>query len=518
MDQVSAIPHTTSDAARVPVVGIYGISGSGKSHLLRELRHHFGKEFLYFEGAEEVASLVDGGLEVFNGLESSTKIHIRRLAIRNIGEKCNTENKTGIVVGNAVLWSDEHYSPITISTEEDFQIFTHIFYLDINVEIVSQRCRKDPARQRTALLVEKLHQWQTAEKIHLRDACYRHGILFAILDMEAANLTNVTSLLYNFRSYSESSNLRDVETHLHDIMKLGTDPVKSVLLFDGDRTLSAPDTGALMWSQLSREFANESPLKKIFDSPLGYSHAAFRQAEMVHHENYSCEELEIVCDEIFKHVELYPQMKQLLQQVVDGEHSKAIVITCGLQSAWEQTLARHGFVEIQVLGSGRFDDTVIDPNVKAAVVEWLHTSYNVHVTAFGDSPVDRLMLGVADRAVVVVGDEEHRSKSMEQELGMAIRDGFLKPVQAIVSRSTSSSVRESLSDRISGGSGLPSKHDSRTSNGHPAACHNDYPQKCSQVTVNRNERCFAQWPNIVTSTPPCGLVFGNGGTIWITWN
>ena len=64
------------------------------------------------------------------------------------------------------------------------------------------------------------------------------------------------------------------------------------------------------------------------------------------------------------------------------------------------------------------------PSIKAEVVERLQQLHHKYVWAFGDSVVDLEMLKRADQAVVVVGEEQNRSKSMEKELRKAIEEGL----------------------------------------------------------------------------------------------
>ena len=54
------------DEKRPIIIGIYGLPGAGKSHLLGELEQMLGTgQFFYFEGSEILAKFVQGGLEAF---------------------------------------------------------------------------------------------------------------------------------------------------------------------------------------------------------------------------------------------------------------------------------------------------------------------------------------------------------------------------------------------------------------------------------------------------------------------
>ena len=59
LDHTNISTATIRDGPRVAIIGIYGISGSGKSYLLKRLEESLGSEvFKYYEGATEIASLV----------------------------------------------------------------------------------------------------------------------------------------------------------------------------------------------------------------------------------------------------------------------------------------------------------------------------------------------------------------------------------------------------------------------------------------------------------------------------
>lgn len=80
---------------------------------------------------------------------------------------------------------------------------------------------------------------------------------------------------------------------------------------------------------------------------------------------------------------------------------------------------------MKVIGGGRVsDDFVVTAAVKERLVIRMKDKYKQKVWVFGDSPLDLPMMKQADRAIVVVGDESSRSKSMEAQLSKAIKAGL----------------------------------------------------------------------------------------------
>jgi soluble P-type ATPase len=82
---------------------------------------------------------------------------------------------------------------------------------------------------------------------------------------------------------------------------------------------------------------------------------------------------------------------------------------------------------VQVVGGGRIEDGyVVNDLVKGKLVDHIRSTYNAQVIAFGDSPIDLLMLMQADKAIVVVGEKETRSKTMTNPLISAITAGSFR--------------------------------------------------------------------------------------------
>lgn len=70
--------------------------------------------------------------------------------------------------------------------------------------------------------------------------------------------------------------------------------------------------------------------------------------------------------------------------------------------------------------------------MKAALVARLRHTHKMYVWAFGDSPLDLKMLNEADQAIVVVCEEQTRSKSMDAALRNAIDYGGLRARQVLL--------------------------------------------------------------------------------------
>ncbi|KAI9845179.1 MAG: hypothetical protein M1837_005064 [Sclerophora amabilis] len=419
------------------VVGLYGVPGSGKTFLLKQLEQELGQEqFVFYEGSKMIDTVVPGGLDAFQKLEEREKVHWRQVAVDTIGKKCANSGKAAVVAGHFMFWpEDQEAQPVC--TQNDLNMFTHVLYLDIPAEVVAQRRQDDTKRSRPPATADHLLNWQLAEKTQLRNLCRHHGILFTLVPTHPTMLTQVATLLYDFLHHTENHNLSHAERRLDEALVADQGQLNTVLVMDADRTLAAEDTGALFWEMVSssrRSSDEDSPLKKLFSSPLGYSYTAFRQATLLYEETANDEEFEALCQVVASAVTMHPEIVSLLHLVAEQNDVGTVILTCGLRRVWEKVLEREGLSKtVKVIGGGRLKDgLVVTTAVKAALVARLRNLHQMYVWAFGDSPLDLEMLSKADQAIVVVGKEQTRSKTMDLALMNAIDNDGLRARQALL--------------------------------------------------------------------------------------
>lgn len=71
--------------AEPTVIRLYGISGSGKTFLINNLKQELGHEdFKFYEGSKTITALVPRGLESFQSLDKHAKASWRERAIDEI--------------------------------------------------------------------------------------------------------------------------------------------------------------------------------------------------------------------------------------------------------------------------------------------------------------------------------------------------------------------------------------------------------------------------------------------------
>ena len=420
------------------VVGIYGIPGSGKTFLLNQLKQELGEtQFAFYEGSNVIDAVVPGGLEEFKRMEGQEKADWRERAIKFVGEECTDSAKVAVVAGHYMFWKEGQEARDIVCTQEDLKVFTHILYLDVSAEVVVHQRLGEPERGRAASSADHLRKWQQEEKTQLRSLCRDHEILFSLVSPSPALLDKVSILLQDFRCHTEKYNQSRAEIRLDDVVVASQGQLETMLVIDADKTLAAEDTGALFWKSAPKSWALEhgaSTLKALFSSRLGYSYTAFRQAVLLYEETANDEYFDVHCQAVASAVIMHPDFVSLLHLVAEQKHVGAVVVTCGLRRVWDKVLKREGLSEkVEVIGGGRIaDGFIVSAAVKEALVARLQDFHRMRVWAFGDSPLDLGMLRKADHAIIVVGEEQTRSKSMDELLTHAIDVDGLKASQAVL--------------------------------------------------------------------------------------
>lgn len=424
----------SGNESRPVVVGIYGISGCGKTTLVELLKKNLGeRDFAFFDGPQTLNSLVRGGLVAFEQKPDAEKAVYREIAIQNIAGICQSSGRVGIVAGHLMLWTGN--GAMEVHTEADLETYTHILYLDTPAETISEYRLNDLNRNRPEMSVGDLRRWQWAEKSRAKTLCRQYGIMFftqhASLEDGSAR---VGTLMRDIRDHSEEENLRRALAGVDDILAPSWKKTETVLVFDADKTLACMDSSARFWGEhLKMGEDGSNRLRQYFEHPVwGYSYKAFRQATWLY-EEIPEPEFERLCQVIAKKVILHPQLADLLKQVENLTHVRAVVVTCGIKRIWEMVLqSGQSSTCVDIIGGGRVaDGLVITPAVKAAIVERIRNHYGTQVYAFGNGEVDIPMLVAADQALIVTGASETRSKTMDQVLLNAIRDG-LRPRQILL--------------------------------------------------------------------------------------
>ncbi|ATY65610.1 uracil phosphoribosyltransferase [Cordyceps militaris] len=419
------------------IIGLYGLPGSGKSTLMKEIKLQVGHEsFLFYEGSELISTLVAGGLAAFEKLDQQQKRLVRERAMTSVTEECLAQNRAALVVGHYMFWPEGEAAGDVVITARDLGIYTHIIYLKVPVDAIRQRRLGDTHRHRQPVSTAHLEQWQSAEIDQLHGLCRQHCILFTTIPPHSEPFPFALKLVRHFEQTNARRNLALVMSKVKVALE-GEERAETVLVVDADKTLAGDDAGSMFWQAAngsSQDTLKMCPLKNLFSSPLGYSEAAFRQATLLYEEATNETDFEALCEKIASSITLHPEFITLFRLACSHGHIRVVVLTCGIRRVWQIVLDKAGLGHsIKVVGGGRItDEVVMTPETKARVVSSLREQSGLYVWAFGDSTLDLPMLEAANRAIVVSGDTRNRSCSMESALCEAIDALRLCPRQVLL--------------------------------------------------------------------------------------
>jgi len=421
-----------TEPVKPTMVGLYGISGSGKSYLLKQLKnnHDFAHEhFTFYDCSSLLENVVDGGLDAFKKMKNEQQYEARERALSLAAAQCQSNAKTGVVAGHYMFWqAGDKDEPKRVGTERDWATYTHIIYLLVDPEIVATRTKEDNIRERKQLPVEHLRKWQEAEIMELRAVYRDHGIQFTAITETPTTTSGrigerLAALLDSFQCHDEAANTTAVEQAV-DTALGGQEGLDTMLLLDADKTLAPHDTGLMFWKDTTLTGSSaKCPLTEVFKK--SYSYAAFRRAMLLYEEK--ADDFDAICASVAAKVEMYPDMIEMLKRAgwFTTPHVNALIVTCGIRRVWELVLERNNLGHIKVIGGGSISDGyVVTGELKGAVIDHLHKK-KLRVLAFGDSPLDMTMFHKADGAYIIVGNEATRSSTMEKTLVKAINDNSL---------------------------------------------------------------------------------------------
>ncbi|GKY91649.1 hypothetical protein MPSEU_000136800 [Mayamaea pseudoterrestris] len=397
------------------VVGLYGISGSGKSHCLASLKQQH-REWRCIEGSEMILQVMrengDGDdLEDFKRLDLSSQAKLRSAAVQRIRELKGVT----VVAGHfsfPVVSASGDVSFDNVFSDEDRETYDMILYLDVSPQTIHDQRAADTlsgSRLRDTLTVGVLQKWLDHEKSSLPRHC------------RSFNLLNQSDDAGQFLSELLEPRIDTCRLQTRSALRAAVQKVPAAdvfLLIDGDKTITPQDTGRLFFDHMQRckeLYIGSDPLQDIFTRFAGYPFRPFIEVAMLYSSVMSVADYQAFASEVgSKQVMFHKDWVEFLQRL--PPFVRPILVSSSIRETWQAALMSHDLADSMSVIAGNhleLHDYVVDPSAKAIVVEELRRLHRgCLVMAFGDSTLDVPMLQAADRGYVVV-DPKHHSSSMQ---------------------------------------------------------------------------------------------------------
>ena len=384
------------------VIGIYGISGVGKSYLLNQISTE-RIEWRVVDGSQlirEVLKERNQTMEDFERMTLADKGSVRKSAIETAKKKpgvtlvaghCSfARNDCSGSDGESVTFND-------VFTQSDGDVYDAIFYLEKPSLTVLEQVKSDKERKRPIFSVNDLDAWVHHEKEMLGNKCLEHGIIFQVLHLDGSNdyCDLISLIVYKIILPASRQVKMKSEQALVSSIKTSIPAADVYLLIDGDHTLCPQDTGTLFFDQVSTLNLSH-PLKKIFKRYEDYTFfQAFWEVSMLYNKVMTTDQYTSICQQIGREqVCVYDAWKILLDGLPINVHP--IIVSSSIREVWLAMQTKHIEDHGKSLGLGRasiiagnnlsMHSYIVDTHAKALVARTLRKLHGgCHILSFGDS-------------------------------------------------------------------------------------------------------------------------------------
>lgn len=368
-------------------IGLYGVSGIGKSYLLDKLNQYVNS-VVTLDGSTAIDQVCEGGLSAFKKMQLEDKYNMRCASIAQLNRQFFADNRHMIVSG--------HYSFLTSTgyeiawTEADTKFYDLIIILKCSSEKHFQRCNLDHSRNRN-FSQEQLDDWREFEHNGLQAICAASAIPFYSLSVEEPLELVLQQLIYLISDEVIAATANDLARQFD-----------SVILCDCDGTLNNDD---ILNYSINSELSSEK-ISNIFKHYGDYSpESFFAVSEYVD----TLEQKNIVSNMLDNAGVLQPHtlIVNELTSIREKNHTKGIndalvLVSCGFPTGWNHPC----LASTLVLGGASFNCFgCILTNERKTKLAKLLRSKSLTVTSLGNSSSDFGMLENSDFAYFIYSNK-----------------------------------------------------------------------------------------------------------------
>ena len=369
------------------VIGVYGVSGCGKSYALSKAKKH-APEWRCLDGSELIEVVMrkeglEGGIAAFKKMNRAEKERVRLQATSILGDFQGIT----LVAGHASFLTESGFDDVF--TNGDGAVYDFIVLLETSTQTIVDQRRNDSSRTREDLCTHQIQAWMDHERKVLQGKCQEFDIDLHILAnpndlVDLIRGTVLPRVVTKARRQSEKALQEAVQRIPH---------AQVYLLIDGDRTLSPTDTGKLMVETVQVQSQNGSEhqtkeydsAKSIFKRYNDYCFQPFLEVAMyfniaVQHETYG-KMAATIASQTSVHDEWLCFLRNL------PSNTQPILVSSGVPEIWKRVVQLHG-IDMPVIAGCNvgLHPYIVDSNAKTAVAVMLRdrSARNV-IFSFGDS-------------------------------------------------------------------------------------------------------------------------------------
>ncbi len=338
-------------------IGLYGMPTAGKSYILDRL------DYIEVIMGSKLLREIDPQFDTRDewGRDEARKKLAKMLM-----------NKQTFIMDGHYAFGDE-----IAFTEDDGKMYDVILYLYIAPTILEERMNASDRNRK--YLKYDISEWQLREIDALREYCHCNDKDFYVIDNPPKNcFEDITDIIRFIREIVDGySCLTFAGQCVKTILKKSRS--ESVLLLDGDKTLTVEDTSSKVFGYKTH----------LYDGNFYTGFQAWKQNEEF--QKYEVDDLAEI------HVELNNTVKAALTQ-------DSYILTSGHKRVW-------GFIS-NALGVDYFYGTQMSAETKFFITKGLQNA-GKHVVAYGDGMNDYYMLKQADEGYLVTKQDGTLSKSLK---------------------------------------------------------------------------------------------------------
>lgn len=367
-------------------IAIYGVSASGKDYLIAQTVEYLasrGCPAAHVRGSETLNEMAQRLYGIrFGELPEDDKEALRSSFPVSLESK-ELESGNVLVDGHFAFLND-HGDAYSVCTDADLDAYDLFFYLDTSSYVVSQRLREERGDLVNPENISRLKEFEIAG---LTERLLSVGKeLHVIKNDGEATLRYIYEAVLGMHSSRQIA--RKLLAEAGELSGYGV-----VAVVDCDKTLVKEDTTSLL---LKQGKVDVSKLQSIYalDRYTNYQDFLAR-SWLQENADFSEASIKGVCESVTPN-------EGLIHDLQAASNVPVLALSAGDNRIWERLLAQLG-INAQLLTSNEG----MSKYVKYFVVKELQEN-GKFVVAIGDSMLDALMLGQADRAYIAA-DKGYRS-------------------------------------------------------------------------------------------------------------